>query len=145
MQYQDENFKPLNSPFITSRNPFHPICYEPLRENRFMIDLIDGGIHPYLIRDYKLYNEGGEFYFEINFVELINFVYNPKDIFNISSVQIKYLDPIGDVINGLTFQVRDVSFTRNQSYKNDGIQTNNLKFKVVFSSIELLDKNYKKI
>ena len=148
MLFDNAKFKSLDSTFEStfSDKQLYKVPYEPLKENRFLIDLIDSDIPPYLVNDYTLYNNGGEiFYFEVNFIELLNFVYNPKDIFKIESVQIKYLDPIGEVINGLTFKVKDVSFERNQSYKNDKIQINKLKFKVVFNSIEILDKNYKKI
>lgn len=101
---------------------------EPLKENRFIIKIQGVNIHPYLFRKYKIFNEGEEMIFTTEFYETIDYSFNPKDFFNITGVSIEYLSPVGDVVNALDFQVKGSNFKRSQSYKNDELQINKLRF-----------------
>jgi hypothetical protein len=101
---------------------------EPLKENRFLIKIEGTKIHPYLFRKYKLFNDGEEMIFTTEFYETVHFSFNPKDIFDITGVSIEYLDPIGEVVNALEFQVKGVNFEREQSYNNDELQINKFRF-----------------
>lgn len=110
---------------------FKPI--EPLKENRFIINVLGTNIPCYLFTKYKIFNEGDKLIFTTQFYETVHFSFNPKDFFDITGVKIDYLDPIGNVVNSLFFNVRGSNFERKQSYKNDGLQINKLRF--------IVDKN----
>jgi hypothetical protein len=110
---------------------FKPI--EPLKENRYIINIIGTNIPVYLFTKYKIFNEGDNIIFTTQFYETVNFSFNPKDFFDITGVKIDYLDPIGNVVNSLFFNVKGSNFERKQSYKNDGLQINKLRF--------IVDKN----
>jgi hypothetical protein len=110
---------------------FKPV--EPLKENRFIINVLGANIPCYLFTKYKIFNEGDNLIFTTQFYETVNFSFNPKDFFDITGVKIDYLDPIGNVVNSLFFNVKGSNFERKQSYKNDGLQINKLRF--------IVDKN----
>lgn len=118
---------------------FKPV--EPLKSNRFLIRLQGVDIPEYLFRNYKLYNEGDDLIFTTSFYETVNYVFNPKDFFNIISVNIEYLSPVGDVVNGLTFDVKGSNFKRKQSYFNDDLQITKLRFIVNVDTITPYFKN----
>lgn len=118
---------------------FEPV--EPLKENRFIINIIGTDIPEYLFREYRIYNEGDDLIFTTSFYETINFSFNPKEFFNITSVKIDYLDPIGEIVNSLMFNVQGLNFERTQSYLGDNLQTNQLRFIVKKETMNLLYKN----
>jgi len=103
---------------------------EPLKSNRFLIKLEGVDIPENLFREYKLFNEGDEMIFTTSFYETVNYTFNPKDFFNIISVNIEYLDPTGSIVNGLKFDVKGSNFKRKQSYSKDGLQITKLRFVV---------------
>ena len=110
---------------------------EPLKENRFLINLQGTDVPSHLFRKYKIFNEGEELIFTTQFYETVQYSFNPKDFFNITGVSIEYLDPVGEVVNALDFQVKGSNFERNQSYKNDKLQINKLKLIVDKDTIKL--------
>ena len=112
--------------------------FEPLKENRFLITLHESSIPSYLFRNYKLYNEGETMIFETQFMESITYCFNPKDLFNITSVTLSYLDPTGEPINGLYFMVSGSNLMREQSYENDGIQITSLRFTIDVDSMKTI-------
>lgn len=114
---------------------------EPLRENRFLINLIGSEVPQYLFKKYKIFNIGDDLIFTTEFYETVDFCFNPKDFFNITEIKIDYLNPIGDVINSLMFNVVGSNFKINQSYKNDNLQTNKLRFVIDKKTMNLLHKN----
>lgn len=116
---------------------------EPLKSNRFIIKCEGVDIPEYLFRGYSLYNEGENLIFKTKFFETVNYSFNPKDFFNITSITIEYLDPIGDVVNSLKFKVSGSNFKRKQSYKNDNLQLNKLRFIIDINSM-VLTHNFKK-
>lgn len=109
-------------------NDFEPV--EPLKENRFLINIIGTEIPSYLFRNYKMYNEGEELIFETSFFETVNFTFNPSDFFNITGVVLDFLDPTGAVCGGLVFDVKGSNFMRKQKYSNDDLQITKLRFVV---------------
>lgn len=113
---------------------------EPLKENRFIINVVGAKIPGIFFRKYKLYNEGDELIFTTSFFESVNYAFNPKDFFDITAISIEYLDPIGDVTNALEFEVKGSNFERKQSYKNDGLQVNKLRFVVDKNTMKLRNK-----
>lgn len=112
---------------------YHAI--EPLMENRFLIELNGSDVPSYTFREYELYNEGNDFIFKTKFYENVIYTFNPKSIFDITSVNIKYLDPVGDIVNGLTFKVKGINFNRKQSYSNSELQINEIKILVDVESM----------
>ena len=103
---------------------------EPLKENRFIIKIKGADIHSYLFRKYKIFNEGDDLIFTTSFYETVNYCFNPVDFFKIYAVSIEYLDPTGVVVNSLEFDVKGSNFERKQSYRNDKLQINKLRFVV---------------
>lgn len=122
------------------QNNMSPVMIEPLRKNRFIIKLKGVGIPMYLFLKYKIFNEGDDFIFTTSFYETFEYVFNPKDFFNITGVQIEYLDPTGAVINGLTFDVKGSNYKIKQRYssKKGGLQINKLRFIIDKDSMNLL-------
>jgi hypothetical protein len=117
------------------------VPFEPLKENRFIIKLDNVKIPNYFFREYEIYNEGEELIFTTSFFETVDYAFNPKNFFDITGVTIEYLDPIGEVVNGLKFDVKGSNFSRKQSYKNDELQINFLKFIINKNTMTLLYKN----
>ena len=113
------------------------ITIEPLMENRYIIELIGTDIPSYSFKEYSLHNEGTDFIFITRFYETCIYSFNPKSIFDITHVVIKYLDPVGDVISGLKFKVKGINFNRKQSYANSELQMNDIKIIVDSESMSL--------
>jgi hypothetical protein len=98
---------------------FTPV--EPLKSNRFIIKFNKEVTVPeYLFRSFKIYNEGEKLIFKTKMYQTVNYSFNPADLFKITSVTIEYLDPIGEVVNGLNFDVQG----SNLSFKNDYLEDN---------------------
>jgi hypothetical protein len=98
---------------------FTPV--EPLKSNRFIIKFNKEVTVPeYLFRSFKIYNEGDKLIFKTKMYQTVNYSFNPADLFKITSVTIEYLDPIGEVVNGLNFDVQG----SNLSFKNDYLEDN---------------------
>lgn len=114
---------------------------EPLKSNRWIIKFVGLDLPPYLFSKYKMYNEGGMIFFKTQFYETVHHSYNPKNIFNIEQVIIEYLDPIGDVINGLSFKPKGINFKRKHSYSDDDLMITKLTIIIDIDTLKLLYKN----
>ena len=108
---------------------------EPLKNNRFLITLNGAEIPQYFFRKYEMYNEGDQMIFTTEFLESILYTFNPKDFFSITSVKLDYLDPVGEVVGGLNFDVKGSNFYKNGDYGDDSLQTTHLKFVVDVDTI----------
>lgn len=95
---------------------------EPLKRNRFIIKSQDFDIPTFLFRGYELYNDGDRIIFKTKIYETVINQFNPKDFFKIVGFEIHYLDPTGDVINTLQFDVKETNFKTKQCYSKNGIQ-----------------------
>jgi hypothetical protein len=111
---------------------------EPLKNNRFIITFPNVDIHPYLFRNYEMFNEGENLIFTTEFLETITYTFNPKDFFKITDVKIEYLDPVGEVVGGMTFKVKGSNFNKKGDYSDDNLQLNTLRFVVDIDSIQTL-------
>lgn len=117
-------------------------AFEPLKECRFIINVIGTVLPDYLFREYRIYNDGEDLLFETSFMETVHFSFNPKEVFNINTCIIDFLDPTGVVVNSLRFNVKGLNYERSQSYKNgDELQLNHLKFIIDKESMNLLYEN----
>jgi hypothetical protein len=121
------------------------ILIEPLMENRYIIELIGSDIPSYSFKEYSLHNEGTDFIFMTRFYETCNYTFNPKSIFDITDVVIKYLDPVGDAISGLRFKIKGINFSRKQSYANSELQMNDIKIIVDAESMTLYSEIKKEV
>lgn len=111
---------------------------EPLRANRWIIETYPTKIQPYSFRKYKLFNEGELIILETTIMETVIHFYNPMDLMDLTDITIKYLDAVGDVINGLKMTVKGVNFEKNHSYKNDDVLLTKLRF-----VIDIIEPIYK--
>lgn len=111
---------------------------EPLKNNRFLITFKDVNVPQYFFRNYEMYNEGEEMIFTTEFLESVVYTFNPRDFFKINSVKLEYLDPIGDIVGGLMFNVKGSNFSKKGDYADDSIQTTQLRFVVDIDSIDTL-------
>jgi hypothetical protein len=118
---------------------FRPI--EPSMINRFIIKFGGVDIPIPLFRGYKLYNNGDDFILKTEFLETVNYTFNPQDFFKITDVEIDYLDPTGVKHNGLSFSVKGSNFKKIGSYSKDGFTLNKLKFIINKESIKLSYNN----
>ena len=111
---------------------------EPLKKNRFLIHFENVDIPITLFRDFEFYNQGEDIIFETSIWETVNYTFNPLDIFKILTVKIEYLDPIGDVVGGLSFDVKASNFEKNGSYSSDEIMSVKFKFVIENSTLKPL-------
>jgi len=118
---------------------------EPLKANRWLIKTEGVDIQQYLFRKYKIYNEGSEIIFKTEFYESVTDNVNPKDLLNLTSITIEYLDPTGAVVNSLNFDVKGVNFKQKQSYSKDDLMITKLRVVVNKDTMKLLTPLVKKI
>jgi hypothetical protein len=109
---------------------------EPLKSNRWIIETSPTNIGSYLFRKYKMFNEKDVIIFQTEFYETIEGVYNPKDLLNITDIQLKYLSPVGETINGFHIKVKGISFEKKHSYGDDDLLTT--KLRIVVKNIDNL-------
>lgn len=113
---------------------------EPLKANRWIIETYPTKIQPYNFSKYKLFNEGELIILETTIMETVINLYNPVDLMNLTDITIKYLDPVGDVVNGLKMIIKGVNFEKNHSYRNDGLLLTKLRFIIDANKLTLLFK-----
>lgn len=119
---------------------FKPI--EPLKSNRFIIKFnSEVNVPEYLFRNFKINNEGGELIFKTEIYQTVDFSFNPADFFKITDVYIDYLSPVGDVVNGLRFNVKGSNLEMKNDYSDDNLSIIKFRFVVDIDSLSLLHKN----
>ena len=111
---------------------------EPLKNNRFLISFQNVNVPQYFFRNYEMFNEGEEMIFITEFLESVTYTFNPKDFFKINTVKLEYLDPVGDIVGGMIFNVKGSNFSKKGDYADDSIQTTQLRFVVDIDSINTL-------
>jgi len=103
---------------------------EPSMSNRFIIKTFGVDIPSYLFRRYKLYNDGEQFILETDFYETMNFTFNPEDIFNMTGIQIEYVDPTNTPFSSLKFDITGINYEKKGDYADSDLTFNNLVLKV---------------
>ena len=111
---------------------------EPLKKNRFLIHFENVDIPYTSFRDFEFYNQGEDIIFETSIWETVHYTFNPLDVFKILGVKIEYLSPIGDVVGGLSFDVKASNFEKNGSYSSDEIMSVKFKFVIENSTLKPL-------
>lgn len=120
----------------------YPEMIEPLMSNRFIIKFNEEvSIPEYLFRSFKFYNEGDTLIFKTQMYQTVLYSFNPADLFKMTSVTINYLSPVGDVVNGLTFNLKGSNLLYKNDYTNDGLSIIKFQFVVDVDSIKLIYKN----
>lgn len=102
--------------------------YEPLKENRWIIETYPTQINPCLFRKYRMFNEGEKIIFKTEFVETIEETYNPKELLEITDIDLKYLSCVGDVVGGYKLVVGGLNFDKKHSYSNDDLLITKMRF-----------------
>ena len=94
---------------------------EPKKTNRWLIKTVGFEIHPYLFSKYKLYNDGDRLMFETSCYETVNDHIIPTDLFNLSRIELEYLDPTGEIIGGFSFDIKSLNFSSSGDYTDDDL------------------------
>lgn len=119
---------------------FKPI--EPLKANRWIIHFNDEIKVPiYLFNKYKIKNEGDGLILTIRMFNSVEYSFNPADLFKITEVKIEYLDPIGEIVNGLILPVKGSNLETKCSYKDDNLMMTNFRFVIDVDNMRPLYKN----
>ena len=119
---------------------FTPV--EPLKSNRFIIKFNKEVTVPeYLFRNFKIYNEGEKLIFKTKMYQTVNYSFNPADLFKITAITIEYLDPIGEVVNGLSFDVQGSNLSYKNDYSEDNLSMIDFQFVINPETISLINKN----
>ena len=110
-----------------------PTIFEPSRPNRFIVKFEElPEIKPWFFRSYKIYNDGDKLYFETEFYEILNYMFNPKDFFTITKVKIENLDPTGVVVGDMSFSIKGSNYSKTCDYSDDGLLLNKFLFIIKF-------------
>lgn len=119
-----------------------PVMVEPLMTNRFVIKFNEEvSIPEYLLRKFKIYNEGDKLIFKTEMYQTVQYSFNPADLFKITNVTIEYLDPIGETVNGLKFNLKGSNMSYVNDYSKDGLSIIKFQFIIDNDSLSLLFKN----
>jgi hypothetical protein len=115
---------------------------EPLKSNRWIISFNnDVEVPEYLFNRYKIKNEGGDLVLTTRMFNTVHYSFNPADLFKITEVTIKYLDPIGEVVNGLVLPIKGSNVEIKCSYKDDNLMFTNFRFIIDVEKMSPLYKN----
>ena len=115
---------------------------EPLKSNRFIIKFNkEVAVPEYLFRSFKIYNEGEKLIFKTKMYQTVNYSFNPADLFKITDVRIEYLSPVGDVVNGLSFDIQGSNLSYKNDYSDDNLSMIDFQFVVNPETMTLFNKN----
>jgi hypothetical protein len=115
---------------------------EPLKSNRWVLSFNDEVIAPvYLFNRYKIKNEGDDLVLTTRMFNTIEYSFNPADLFKITEVKINYLDPTGEVVNGLILPIKGSNMEIKCSYKDDNLMFTNFRFIIDVEKMKPLYKN----
>lgn len=116
--------------------------FEPLKSNRWVISFNDEvKVPPYQFSKYKLKNEGENLILTTSMYNTVVYSFNPADLYKITDVKIEYLDPIGEVVNGLLLPVKGSNLEIKCSYKDDNLMFTKLRFVIDTSKMTPIYKN----
>ncbi len=119
-----------------------PKAVEPLMSNRFIIKFNEEVTIPeYLFRNFKIYNEGESLIFRTEMYQTVDYSFNPSDLFKMTSVTIHYLDPVGEVVNGINFNLKGSNLIYKNDYRDDGLSILKFQFVIDVESMKLIYQN----
>ena len=111
---------------------------EPLKKNRFLINFENTSVPNFLFRNLNLYNEGEKLIFETSIWETVQYTFNPLEIFNLLTVKLEFLDPVGETVSGLIFDVKASNFEKKCAYESDEIMSIDFKFEIDKSTLRTI-------
>lgn len=111
---------------MSNFNSFEP--FEPLKNNRFVINVVGTDIPGYLFTSYRIHNQDKTMVVETEFYETVDWAFNPQEFFDIKDLIIQNINAVGDVVSTLDFSVKEIFYEKNCSYHDDGFVINRLKF-----------------
>jgi len=121
-------------------NKFNAV--EPLKSNGWIISFNDEvKVPPYQFSKYKLKNEGEDLILTTSMYNTVVYSFNPADLYKITDVKIEYLDPIGDVVNGLLLPVKGSNLEVKCSYKDDNLMFTKFRFVIDVTKMKPIYKN----
>lgn len=119
-----------------------PKAVEPLMSSRFIIKFNEEVTIPeYLFRNFKIYNEGESLIFRTEMYQTVDYSFNPSDLFKMTSVTIHYLDPVGEVVNGINFNLKGSNLIYKNDYRDDGLSILKFQFVIDVESMKLIYQN----
>jgi hypothetical protein len=119
--------------------------FEPLKENRFIINVNEEVYIPeYLFRKFHIENVGEDFIFTTEIYQTVEYTFNPADLTKITSIVLKFLGPVGDLVGGLHMLVKGSNMEIGGDYADDELLIVKFRFVVKPEEINLLCQDIKK-
>jgi hypothetical protein len=119
--------------------------FEPVLKNRFVINVNEEvNIPEYLFRKFHIENVGEDFIFTTEIYQTVEYTFNPADLTKITSIVLKFLGPVGDLVGGLHMLVKGSNMKIGGDYGDDGLLIVKFRFVVKPEEINLLCQDIKK-
>ena len=119
--------------------------FEPVLKNRFIINVNNEvNIPEYLFRKFHIENVGEDFIFTTEIYQTVEYTFNPADLTKITSIVLKFLGPVGDLVGGLHMLVKGSNMEIGGDYGDDGLLIVKFRFVVKPEEINLLCQDIKK-
>jgi hypothetical protein len=119
--------------------------FEPVLKNRFIINVNEEvNIPEYLFRKFHIENVGEDFIFTTEIYQTVEYTFNPADLTKITSIVLKFLGPVGDLVGGLHMLVKGSNMEIDGDYGDDELLIVKFRFVVKPEEINLLCQDIKK-
>ena len=119
--------------------------FEPLTENRFVINVNkEVNIPEYLFRKFHIENVGEDFIFTTEIYQTVEYTFNPADLTKITTIVLKFLGPVGDLVGGLHMLVKGSNMEMIGDYGSGELLITKFRFVVKPEEINLLCQDIKK-
>jgi hypothetical protein len=119
--------------------------FEPLKENRFVINVNEEvNIPEYLFRKFHIENVGEDFIFTTEIYQTVEYTFNPADLTKITTIVLKFLGPVGDLVGGLHMLVKGSNMEMIGDYDSGELLITKFRFVVKPEEINLLCQDIKK-
>ena len=119
--------------------------FEPLKENRFVINVNkEVNIPEYLFRKFHIENVGEDFIFTTEIYQTVQYTFNPADLTKITTIVLKFLGPVGDLVGGLHMLVKGSNMEMIGDYGSGELLITKFRFVVKPEEINLLCQDIKK-
>lgn len=119
--------------------------FEPLKENRFVINVNkEVNIPEYLFRKFHIENVGEDFIFTTEIYQTVQYTFNPADLTKITTIVLKFLGPVGDLVGGLHMLVKGSNMEMIGDYGSGELLITKFRFVIKPEGINLLCQDIKK-
>ena len=118
---------------------------EPLFKNRFTINVNEEvNIPEYLFRKFHIENIGEDFIFTTEIYQTVEYTFNPADLTKITTISLKFLGPVGDLVGGLHMLVKGSNMEIDGDYGDGELLIVKFRFVVKPEEINLICQDIKK-